>query len=53
MTELKFDTEGITDCPMEKGRATWEECEQCIYCKPYEIDGVQCIYKDIFTKEKE
>lgn len=48
MTELKFDTEGITDCPM-KGKATSMECLDCIYRKVTEV--IECIYKDIFTEE--
>jgi len=49
MTELKFDTEGITDCPMN-GVATAQECIDCIYHKAHEnVD--ECIYEDIFSEE--
>ena len=49
MTEIKFDTEGITDCPMSE-TATREECLDCIYRKVTEV--IECIYKDIFTEEE-
>ena len=57
MTELKFDTEGKTDCPM-KGKATSKECLDCIYriqTPKMSHDGYieGCIYKDIFTEEEE
>lgn len=48
MTEIIFDTEGITSCPM-KGTATTEECLDCIYRKVTEVNG--CIYEDIFSEE--
>ena len=51
MTELKFNTEGKTDCPM-KGKATPWDCSACIYYK-WDDDNRRsiCIYKDIFTEE--
>ena len=53
MNEIIFDTEGITDCPMKKGKATVSDCIECIYCKDNNTDKPICIYKDIFTEEKE
>ena len=52
MTELEFDTEGKTDCPMKKGKATSMECLDCIYREVHEFT-IGCIYKDIFTEVKE
>ena len=50
VTELKFNTEGKTDCPMKKGKATREECLDCIYRKMSHDGYIEsCIYKDIFT----
>lgn len=50
MTELKFDTEGITDCPMSE-KATREECIDCIYRKVSEAN--ECVYRDVFVVEEE
>ena len=55
MAELKFDTEGITDCPMN-GRATQEECLGCKYYRQYDLPwGVEiaCIYEDVFPELKD
>ena len=51
MTEIKFDTEGKTYCPMKNGKVTREECLNCIYRKITE--AIECIYEDIFTVERE
>ena len=53
MTILEFDTEGITDCPMN-GRAKPEECFGCNYCKVNSSDLIaRCIYKDVFVEPVE
>jgi len=66
MTILKFDTEGITSCPMNE-IATKEECLKCGYIKGlinfeegnmkivncYVEGGLICIYKDVFPEEEE
>ena len=57
MTEISFDTEGVTDCPMN-GKATIDECMECIYCKPLgnivaSLSDVRCIYEDVFPELKD
>ena len=50
MTELIFDGEGVTDCPMN-GKATKVECACCDYLK--DNGGASCIYEDVFPELKD
>jgi len=55
MTELKFDTEGITSCP-DKGTVTKEECRKCLYFgRLPQLSNWQtvCIYEDVFPEPSE
>ena len=66
MTELTFDTESLTSCPMNE-TATREECIGCKYCKGlinfetnnikvvncYIAGGLKCIYEDVFPEPEE
>jgi len=62
MTILKFDTEGITSCPMNE-TATKKECWDCKYYKEiktgrFGLSGVTwymptCTYKDVFLEKEE
>jgi hypothetical protein len=57
MKEITFDTEGITDCPMN-GKVTRWECFGCKYRKiypKYDFLADVCIYEDVFVElaEKE
>ena len=51
MTEISFDTEGVTDCPMN-GKAKPEECFGCNYCKVDSGDLIaKCIYENVFMNK--
>ena len=51
MTEISFDTEGVTDCPMN-GKAKPEECFGCNYCKVDSDDLIaRCIYENVFVNK--
>jgi len=50
MRELKFDTEGITSCPMNE-IATREDCMDCKYLDIRETE-MACIYEDVFPEEE-
>ena len=57
MTEISFDTEGVTDCPMN-GEATINECRECKYLKSFAYGnetgfGADCIYEDVFPELKD
>lgn len=53
MIELKFDTEGITDCPMNE-LVTRDECLDCQYFGGFSPHWqALCNYGDNFPEPKE